>query len=74
MEDKTCESPGSRTNDNSRINEPDIETSCKNESDAGCQYGECTPQQSERYMDNSIFNTISKIVNPATKVSYECNI
>ncbi|XP_043277553.1 serine/threonine-protein kinase greatwall isoform X2 [Venturia canescens] len=33
-------------------------------------YGECTPQNASenRPIDNSIFNTISKIVNPATKV------
>jgi len=32
--------------------------------------GECTPQQSERCINNSIFNTISKIVNPTTKVNF----
>ncbi|KAF7394535.1 hypothetical protein HZH66_007709 [Vespula vulgaris] len=33
-------------------------------------FGNCTPQQSSenRHIDNSIFNTISKIVNPAAKV------
>lgn len=68
MEETTSDSPKSSSDEN-RINEPDIETSCKNINDTEHHNGEHTPQQSERYIDNSIFNTISKIVNPATKVS-----
>ncbi|XP_070163080.1 serine/threonine-protein kinase greatwall isoform X1 [Polyergus mexicanus] len=67
MEETTSDSPKSSSDEN-RINEPDTETSCKNINDTEHQNGEHTPQQSERYIDNSIFNTISKIVNPATKV------
>lgn len=68
MEETTSDSPKSSSNENNRINEPDIETSCKDNNDAEHHNGERTPQQSERYIDNSIFNTISKIVNPTTKV------
>lgn len=66
MEETT---PKSSSDENNHINEPDIETSCKNINDTEHHNGEHTPQQSERYIDNSIFNTISKIVNPTTKVS-----
>lgn len=31
---------------------------------------ERTPEQNDRQIDNSIFNTISKIVNPAAKVGF----
>lgn len=69
MEESTFDSPRS-SSENNRVNEPDIETSCKNNNDTEHHNGECTPQhtQSEKYIDNSIFNTISKIVNPTTKV------
>ncbi|XP_072756061.1 serine/threonine-protein kinase greatwall [Anoplolepis gracilipes] len=66
MEETTSDSPKQSSDENNRINE-DIETSCKNNNDTE-RNGEHTPQQSERYIDNSIFNTISKIVNPTTKV------
>lgn len=69
MEETTADSPKSSSDENNRINEPDIETSCKNINDTEHHNGEHTPQQSERYIDNSIFNTISKIVNPTTKVN-----
>ncbi|XP_050464840.1 serine/threonine-protein kinase greatwall [Cataglyphis hispanica] len=65
MEETT---PKSSSEENNHINEPDIETSCKNINDTEHHNEEHTPQQSERYIDNSIFNTISKIVNPTTKV------
>lgn len=68
MEVTTSDSPKSNSDENNRINEPDIETSCKDNNDTEHHNGERTPQQSERYIDNSIFNTISKIVNPTTKV------
>lgn len=66
--EETTDSPKSSSNENNRINEPDIKTSCKDNNDTE-HHGERTPQQAERYIDNSIFNTISKIVNPTTKVS-----
>lgn len=69
MEETTSDSPKSSSDENNRINELDIESSCKDNNDTEHHNGERTPQQSERYIDNSIFNTISKIVNPATKVS-----
>ena len=33
------------------------------------EHGVCTPEQGIKTIDNSIFNTISKIVNQAAKVS-----
>lgn len=68
MEEITCNSPKSHS-ENRHINESNIETSCKNDNDAERYNRERTPQQSERSIDNSIFNTISKIVNPTTKVN-----
>lgn len=70
MEETTCNSPESRSDENSHINEPDTEASCKNDNDTERCNGERTPQHSERSIDNSIFNTISKIVNPTTKVNF----
>lgn len=62
------DSSGLRLDGNCANGESDIGTPYKSDGYAE-QYGACTPQQSEnKYMDNSIFNTISKIVNPTTKV------
>lgn len=75
MEEAAIESPNSRLNGNDQNSETDDENySCPNyndsESEREIPYGECTPQQTSvnRQIDNSIFNTISKIVNPAAKV------
>lgn len=76
MEEAAIESPNSRLNGNDQNSETDDENySCPNyndsESEREIPYGECTPQQTSanRQIDNSIFNTISKIVNPAAKVN-----
>ncbi|KOX77110.1 Serine/threonine-protein kinase greatwall [Melipona quadrifasciata] len=74
MEEAAIDSPNSRLNSNDQINETDDENSCTNYNDSGSEreilYGECTPQQAStnRQINNSIFNTISKIVNPTAKV------
>ncbi|XP_076164523.1 serine/threonine-protein kinase greatwall [Ptiloglossa arizonensis] len=74
MEEAAIESPELRLNGNDQIIETDDENSCGNyngtEIEREIPYGECTPQQSStsRQIDNSIFNTISKIVNPTAKV------
>ncbi|XP_011872502.1 PREDICTED: serine/threonine-protein kinase greatwall isoform X2 [Vollenhovia emeryi] len=59
------DSPRSQSGE-SNVNEPSVET-VYGDNDAE-RHGERTPQQSERCINNSIFNTISKIVNPTTKV------
>lgn len=74
MEEAAINSPNSRLNDD-QINETDDENSRINYNDSGNEheilYGECTPQQvsTSRQINNSIFNTISKIVNPTAKVN-----
>ncbi|XP_053985150.1 serine/threonine-protein kinase greatwall [Hylaeus volcanicus] len=74
MEEAAIESPVSHLDSNDYINEADDENSCGNcndtENERDIPHGECTPQQTStsRQIDNSIFNTISKIVNPAAKV------
>ncbi|XP_076284518.1 serine/threonine-protein kinase greatwall [Lasioglossum baleicum] len=79
MEEAASPSLNSRLLDsNDRIIETDDNnTTSGTNNDIECReqeipYGECTPQQqastSNRQIDNSIFNTISKIVNPAAKV------
>ncbi|KAG7203099.1 hypothetical protein KM043_010221 [Ampulex compressa] len=76
MEEPAIESPGSylNRNESSRINETELDISYADqngtEAEREIPYGECTPQQTSenRPIDNSIFNTISKIVNPAAKV------
>ena len=59
--------------------EPNFETEMKNAGESGqnevvleeeIKKGERTPEQNDRQIDNSIFNTISKIVNPPAKVCY----
>lgn len=75
MEEAAIDSPNSRLNSNDQINETDDENSCTNYNDSENEreilYGECTPQQAStnRQINNSIFNTISKIVNPTAKVN-----
>lgn len=66
MEEIAPDSPKSQLGDSTCVNEPNVDT-IYNGNDTE-RHGECTPQQSERCINNSIFNTISKIVNPTTKV------
>lgn len=67
-------SPNSRQNGNNHACDTNNENVCPNYSDSEIErqipFGECTPQQTStsKQIDNSIFNTISKIVNPAAKV------
>ncbi|KZC06565.1 PREDICTED: serine/threonine-protein kinase greatwall [Dufourea novaeangliae] len=74
MEEAAIDSPNSRLDGNDQIIETDDEKQCGNgndtENEQEIPYGECTPEQTSasRQIDNSIFNTISKIVNPAAKV------
>ncbi|CAL7949856.1 unnamed protein product [Xylocopa violacea] len=74
MEEAAIDSPNSRLNVIDQINEKGNESSCQNYNDSENEreipYGECTPQQAStsRQIDNSIFNTISKIVNVTAKV------
>ncbi|EFN86240.1 serine/threonine-protein kinase greatwall [Harpegnathos saltator] len=69
MEETTSNSSGLHLDGNNRIAESGDKTPSGNDSNVECQYGDRTPQQSsDRFIDNSIFNTISKIVNPNTKV------
>lgn len=73
MEEPAIVPPDSHSDINDRINGKDVEELSSNHNDKEIErampYGECTPQQSsERQIDNSIFNTISKIVNPTAKV------
>lgn len=74
MEEATIDSPDLRLDGNDQINEADDGNSCANcndtETELSIPHGECTPQQASatRQIDNTIFNTISKIVNPAAKV------
>lgn len=74
MEEAAIDSPNLRLNGNEQINETDDENSCANYNDSESEReilsGECTPQQgsASRQFNNSIFNTISKIVNPTAKV------
>ncbi|XP_076659441.1 serine/threonine-protein kinase greatwall [Halictus rubicundus] len=74
MEEAASRSPNSRLDSNDRIIETDDENASGTNNDIECEqeipHGECTPQQAStsRQIDNSIFNTISKIVNPAAKV------
>ncbi|XP_076233543.1 serine/threonine-protein kinase greatwall [Calliopsis andreniformis] len=69
MEEAAIDSPDSRLDGNDQSNETDNENYDK-ENERDIPYGECTPQQASanRQIDNSIFNTISKIVNPTAKV------
>lgn len=75
MEEAAIHSPNSRLNGNDQISETDDKNSCTNYNDSENEheslYGECTPQQvsANRQINNSIFNTISKIVNPTAKVN-----
>lgn len=69
MEEATANSPGLHLDGNNRIVGSGDKTPCGSDSDAERQCEDRTPQQSERLIDNSIFNTISKIVNPNAKVS-----
>lgn len=75
MEEAAIDSPNLRLNGNEQINETDDENSCANYNDSESEReilsGECTPQQgsASRQINNSIFNTISKIVNPTAKVN-----
>ncbi|XP_078035084.1 serine/threonine-protein kinase greatwall isoform X1 [Augochlora pura] len=74
MEEAATHSPNSRLDNSDQIIETDDENASKTNNDIGCEqeipYGVCTPQQASngRQIDNSIFNTISKIVNPTAKV------
>ncbi|CAK9813862.1 Serine/threonine-protein kinase greatwall [Anthophora quadrimaculata] len=73
MEEAAIDSPNLRISSNDIINKTDDEStrvSCNDsENEREIPKGECTPQgSSNRQIDNSIFNTISKIVNPAAKV------
>ncbi|KAL0127869.1 hypothetical protein PUN28_003248 [Cardiocondyla obscurior] len=66
MEETVPDSPTLQLGENNHVNEQHfIDTTCSDDVE---RHGECTPQQSEICINNSIFNTISKIVNPATKV------
>ncbi|KYQ57068.1 Microtubule-associated serine/threonine-protein kinase-like protein [Trachymyrmex zeteki] len=66
MEETAPDSPKSQSGENNCVNESNGDA-IYSENDTE-RHGECTPQQSERCINNSIFNTISKIVNPTTKV------
>ncbi|XP_076547362.1 serine/threonine-protein kinase greatwall [Osmia lignaria lignaria] len=74
MEKAAINSPNTCQNGNNQISETDDENVCANYNDSEngreIPFGERTPQQSStsKQIDNSIFNTISKIVNPTTKV------
>ncbi|KAI4489966.1 hypothetical protein M0804_004148 [Polistes exclamans] len=75
MEDSAVELLDSKSDINGQFSESiDTSSSMNDAEDEGIErssnYGNCTPQQSLkfRHVDNSIFNTISKIVNPAAKV------
>lgn len=66
MEETAPNSPKSQLGENSCVNESNVDTIYSDNNTE--RHGECTPQQSEKCINNSIFNTISKIVNPTTKV------
>ncbi|KAG5321247.1 GWL kinase, partial [Pseudoatta argentina] len=66
MEEIAPDSPKSQSEENNCVNESNVDA-IYSENDTE-RHGECTPQQSEKCINNSIFNTISKIVNPTTKV------
>ncbi|XP_076667517.1 serine/threonine-protein kinase greatwall [Andrena cerasifolii] len=74
MEEAAIDSPDLRLDGNDQINKTDDGNSCANcndtEAEHSIPHGECTPQQASasRQIDNTIFNTISKIVNPPAKV------
>ncbi|XP_043254931.1 serine/threonine-protein kinase greatwall [Colletes gigas] len=73
MEELAFRSPESCLGGNDRFSETDDENFGiynDTENEREIRSGECTPQQtsSNRQIDNSIFNTISKIVNPTAKV------
>jgi len=68
MEETAPDSPKSQSGENNCVNESNVDV-IYSENDMEC-HGECTPQQSEKCINNSIFNTISKIVNPTTKVNF----
>ncbi|XP_017879849.1 serine/threonine-protein kinase greatwall [Ceratina calcarata] len=74
MEEVAIVSPQAGLNSNDKTSEKGDDNSSANyndsESDREIPYGECTPQQTStsRQIDNSIFNTISKIVNSTAKV------
>lgn len=77
MEEAAVDSPDSRLDCNDQTNETDVGNCCAiyndREAERDIPYGVCTPQQASanRQIDNSIFNTISKIVNPTAKVKRE---
>ncbi|XP_047356418.1 serine/threonine-protein kinase greatwall isoform X2 [Vespa velutina] len=75
MEDSAVELVDSNSDTNGQFCESVDTISSMNDADdegieRSANFGNCTPQQSSenRHIDNSIFNTISKIVNPAAKV------
>nr|XP_050854738.1 serine/threonine-protein kinase greatwall [Vespula vulgaris] len=75
MEDSAVELLDSNSDTNGQFCESVDTISSMNDADdegieRSANFGNCTPQQSSenRHIDNSIFNTISKIVNPAAKV------
>ncbi|KOC59784.1 Serine/threonine-protein kinase greatwall [Habropoda laboriosa] len=74
MEEAAIDSPNLCLNSNDPTNETDDENTCANcnnsDNEREIREGECTPEQTSanRQIDNSIFNTISKIVNPTAKV------
>ncbi|KAK2574957.1 hypothetical protein KPH14_008720 [Odynerus spinipes] len=75
MEDSAVESLHSNSDQNGQFYESNDTTGSTSDIDdegieRSATFGDCTPQQSSehRHIDNSIFNTISKIVNPAAKV------
>lgn len=80
MEDSAVELLDSNSNTNGQFCESVDTISSMNDADdegieRSANFGNCTPQQSSenRHIDNSIFNTISKIVNPPAKVSNRTN-
>ncbi|KAI4502144.1 hypothetical protein M0802_002826 [Mischocyttarus mexicanus] len=75
MEDSAVELLDSKSDINGQFSElVDTNSSMNDADDEGIErssnYGNCTPLQSLKlgHVDNSIFNTISKIVNPTAKV------
>lgn len=69
MENLDDKSTNSHKDEVAALCSNNVKDNANNESQI--RYGECTPQNASenRLIDNSIFNTISKIVNPATKVN-----
>ncbi|XP_077278418.1 serine/threonine-protein kinase greatwall isoform X1 [Temnothorax americanus] len=66
MEETAPDSPILQLGESNHVNEPNVDTTYSDNDTE--RHGERTPQPSERCINNSIFNTISKIVNPTTKV------